>query len=104
MKQISTTREIDFIINTTERRIYIQSTYAIPDKAKMKTYPFILAEDSFQKILVRGDSSGRWYDENGFLNIGIIDFLLDKAIFQGPCNYSITASPSVFIATVTALS
>ena len=69
-----------------------------------ETYPFILAEDSFQKILVCGDSSGRWYDENGFLNIAIIDFLLDKAIFQGPCNYSITASPSVFIATATALS
>jgi uncharacterized protein len=28
-------------------------------------------------IIVRHDIRKRWYDDNGILNIGIIDFLLD---------------------------
>ena len=81
-KRSSITREIDFIVNTQGRRTYIQSAYAIPDEAKMaaETCPFQLTGDSFGKILVRGDISRRWYDDKGVLNIGIIDFLLDKSL------------------------
>ena len=81
-KQSSVTREIDFVVNTKGRRTYIQSAYAIPDETKMaaESYPFQLTGDSFDKIIIRGDISKRWYDDKGVLNIGIIDFLLDKSI------------------------
>ena len=81
-KQSSVTREIDFVVNTKGRRTYIQSAYAIPDETKMaaESYPFQLTGDSFDKIIIRGDISKRWYDDKGVLNIGIIDFLLDKLI------------------------
>ena len=42
--------------------------------------PFSLTGDSFPKIIVRHDIRKRWYDDNGVLNIGVIDFLLDNSI------------------------
>lgn len=81
-KRTAVTREIDFVVNTRGRRTYIQSAFAIPDEAKMtsESYPFFLTGDSFGKIIIRGDISKRWYDDKGVLNIGIIDFLLDKSL------------------------
>ena len=34
----------------------------------------------FPKIIVRHDIRKRWYDDNGILNIGVIDFLLDDSM------------------------
>ena len=72
-------REIDFIATSGGKKTYIQSAYALPDEEKTATEkkPFSLTGDSFPKIIVRHDIRRRWYDENGILNIGIIDFLLD---------------------------
>ena len=36
--------------------------------------------DSFPKIIVRRDIRKRFYDENGILNIGLIDFLLSDNV------------------------
>ena len=44
--------------------------------AKMTT----ITGDSFPKIVVRKDIGKRWYDDNGILNINVIDFLLDKEL------------------------
>lgn len=41
-----------------------------------------LTGDSFPKIIVRHDIRKRWYDDNGIINIVIIDFLLDDNIIQ----------------------
>lgn len=75
-------REIDFIASKGSKKVYIQSAYAMPDaeKAETENKPFMLINDSFPKIIVRRDISKRWYDENGILNIGIIDFLLDDTV------------------------
>lgn len=75
-------REIDFVVNSGGKRTYIQSAYAIPteDKLKAELRPFALTGDSFPKIVVRKDIGKRWYDDNGILNISLIDFLLDKTI------------------------
>ncbi len=40
----------------------------------------VLSIDSFPKTIIRHDIRKRWYDENGVLNIGVIDFLLDDSI------------------------
>ncbi|MBR6647666.1 MAG: ATP-binding protein, partial [Clostridia bacterium] len=75
-------REIDFVVNSGGKRTYIQSAYALPndEKAEIENKPFQLTGDSFPKIIVRHDIRKRWYDDNGTLNIGIIDFLLDDNI------------------------
>ena len=81
-KPAAVAREIDFIAAVGGKKTYIQSAYALPDEKKAETEnkPFSLIVDSFPKIIVRHDIRKRWYDENGILNIGIIDFLLDEAI------------------------
>lgn len=75
-------REIDFIANSGGKKTYIQSAYTLETEEKMTTEnkPFSLTGDSFPKIIVRHDIRKRWYDDNGVLNIGLIDFLLDNSI------------------------
>jgi predicted AAA+ superfamily ATPase len=75
-------REIDFIATRGGRKTYIQSAYALPteEKAFTENRPFALTGDSFPKIIVRHDIRKRWFDDNGILKIGILDFLLDDRI------------------------
>lgn len=79
---VQVAREIDFIASRGNRKTYIQSAYALEneEKAAAENKPFALTGDSFPKIIVRHDIRKRWYDENGILNIGILDFLLDETI------------------------
>lgn len=75
-------REIDFIATSESKKTYIQSAYAMPTEEKMEAElrPFGLTGDSFPKIVVRKDMGKRWYNDKGILNIGLIDFLLDKGV------------------------
>ncbi|MDD4012419.1 MAG: ATP-binding protein [Sphaerochaetaceae bacterium] len=75
-------REIDFIVNGSGKRTYIQGAYAIDteEKRRTETRPFSLIGDSFPKIIVRKDIGKRWYDDEGILNIGLVDFLLDDSV------------------------
>ena len=77
-------REIDFVATQggCGKKVYIQSAYAMsdPEKAAQELLPFSLTGDSFPKIIVRKDIGRRWYDDLGYLNINIIDFLLDDNI------------------------
>lgn len=75
-------REIDFVASKGGKKVYIQSAFALPTEEKSLTElkPFSLTGDSFPKIIVRGDIKKRWYDDNGILNIGITDFLLDENV------------------------
>ena len=70
------------IINDGGKRVYIQSAYALETEEKQRTElrPFGLTGDSFPKIIVRRDIGKRFYDDNGVLNIGIIDFLFDETV------------------------
>lgn len=79
---IKVAREIDFVVNSGGKRTYIQSAYALEteEKARAEMKPFSLTGDSFPKIIVRKDIGKRWYDDNGILNINIIDFLLDGSL------------------------
>lgn len=81
-RTVQVAREIDFVVNTGGKRVYIQSAYALHDdeKAATENSPFALTGDSFPKIIVRHDIRKRWYDDSGVLNIGIIDFLLDPTV------------------------
>lgn len=75
-------REIDFVATKGGKKTYIQSAFALPTQEKQETElkPFSLTGDSFPKVIVRKDIRKRWFDDNGILNIGLIDFLLDEAV------------------------
>ena len=79
---VRTPREIDFVVTSGGKRTYIQSAYAMETEEKMdlELRPFALTGDSFPKVVVRRDIGRRWYDDHGILNIGLIDFLLDKTL------------------------
>ena len=81
-QNVQVAREIDFIATRGGKKTYIQSAYALENEQKAITEnrPFSLTGDSFPKIIVRHDIRKRWYDENGILNVSILDFLLDDSI------------------------
>ena len=72
--------EVDFVANRGNERVYIQSAFSIPDDIKMDQEKTSLRhiKDSFPKIIVRMDTLNRWYDEEGYLHINLLDFLMDK--------------------------
>ena len=61
---------------------YLRKGIRIPtgEKAEVELRLFTLTGDFFPKIVVRKDIGKRWYDDNGILNINVIDFLLDKEL------------------------
>lgn len=71
--------EVDFVCNLGSRRYYIQSAYSIPDKEKkeQETRPFANIDDSFKKIVITGDMTPTYYNDDGILFMNIIDFLLN---------------------------
>lgn len=73
-------KEIDFVINDMDRRVYIQSAYEMSneDKANAELRSFMLTKDFFKKIVVRNDIPHHFYDENGFLHCSLVDFLMDR--------------------------
>ena len=79
---VQVAREIDFIAKLGGKKTYIQSAFALDtdEKTATENRPFSLTGDTFPKIIVRHDIRKRWYDDNGILNIGILDFLLDDAL------------------------
>lgn len=72
--------EIDFVVNRHDERLYIQSAYALPTTEKMDQEQASLLQvaDGFRKIIVAGDHYSSGYDEDGFLTIGLYDFLLGR--------------------------
>lgn len=72
--------EIDFIASMGNQKYYIQSALNIdnPEKKKIELRPFNSTNDFFKKIIITKTFLKPYYDENGILNIGILDFLLDK--------------------------
>ncbi len=71
--------EVDFICNLGNRRYYIQSAFAIPNKEKMEQEQNSLVhiDDSFKKIIVVKDRIKLWRNEKGIVVMGIMDFLLN---------------------------
>ena len=76
-------REIDFVVNDGDRRIYIQSAYQIDTEHKENTemQSLKLTGDFFKKIVIRMDISHNYYDNNGFFHCNLIDFLLGEVAF-----------------------
>lgn len=84
-KQEHVRREIDFVVNTAKRRVYIQSAFAIPDeeKRRQETAALKKAGGFGRKIVVTGGSEKPWTDEDGILTVGVIPFMLDRSFVEG---------------------
>ena len=73
-------REIDFVVNDNDRKIYIQSAFRMDDSqkedAEMKS--LTLTGDFFKKVVIRMDIPHNYYDDNGIFHCNLIDFLLER--------------------------
>ena len=77
----NTQKEIDFVVNSADKRIYIQSALQLNDKEKENSElnSLLLAKDFFKKVIIRMDIPHNFYDSNGIFHCNFIDFLLGKA-------------------------
>ena len=74
-------KEVDFVVNDNDRKIYIQSAVRIDDEEKesAELSSLMLTGDFFKKIIIRMDIPHNFYDDNGIYHCNLIDFLLGKA-------------------------
>lgn len=73
-------REVDFVAEKNDKRLYIQSAFLIDnaDKLKQEKTSLMKTKDAFPKIIISKFTSGSSYDEDGVLHVGLFDFLLGK--------------------------
>ena len=71
--------EIDFVVNSGSKRVYIQSAFSLADeeKRRQEMLPLLRTGDFFKKIVVTSGNAKPHLDDNGILITGIIPFLLD---------------------------
>ncbi len=83
-REIRKQLEIDFIASMGSKRYYIQSAYAIPDEEKYRqeTKSFDKAKDSFKKIIIVEKSMKPRRDDNGYVMMGVKEFLLDAGSLE----------------------
>ena len=79
-KKVRKQLEVDFVVNQFNKRYYIQSAFALPDREKFEQEqaPLVKIPDSFKKIVVVGNHSPIWRNEKGITFMGIYDFLLNE--------------------------
>ena len=79
-KKVRVQLEVDFVVNKSHRRYYIQSALDIsdPEKRKQEIDSLMRIDDSFRKIVVVRDDIIPWHDEKGILYIGVEQFLLNE--------------------------
>ena len=72
-------KEIDFVANFGNKRLYIQSVYEMNNQEKMvsETDSLKLTKDFFKKIIIQKDIPESYADSDGIYHYNIIDFLLN---------------------------
>ncbi len=73
-------REIDFVVNDADKKIYIQSAFRVDTdiKESSELASLMLTRDFFKKIVVRMDVPHSFYDDNGIFHCNLIDLLLGR--------------------------
>lgn len=71
--------EVDFVVNKSSARIYIQSALAMPDREKeeQEQASLLNINDAFRKVIIVGGYHIPHYNDNGVLITGLFDFLQD---------------------------
>lgn len=73
-------KEIDFVANDADKKIYIQSAFRMDTDKKeaSELSSLMLTKDFFKKIIVRMDIPHHFYDDNGIFHCSLIDLLLER--------------------------
>lgn len=73
-------KEIDFVVNDADKKIYIQSAFQMDTEKKESTEltSLLLTKDFFKKVIVRMDIPHNFYDDNGIFHCNLINVLLDR--------------------------
>lgn len=73
--------EVDFVVNRSSERVYIQSALMMPDREKeeQEQASLLNINDTFKKMIIVGGYHIPHYNENGVQLIGLYDFLLGNA-------------------------
>lgn len=73
-------KEIDFVVNDADKKIYIQSAFRMDTdkKESSELASLTLTKDFFKKIIVRMDIPHSFYDDKGIFHCNMIDLLLDR--------------------------
>lgn len=73
-------KEIDFVVNDADRKIYIQSAFQMDTEQKESSElaSLLLTKDFFRKIMIRMDIPHHFFDESGILHCNLLDFLLNR--------------------------
>ena len=73
-------KEIDFVANDADKKIYIQSAFRMDTEKKESSElaSLMLTKDFFKKIIVRMDVPHNFYDDNGIFHCNLIDLLLGR--------------------------
>lgn len=76
--------EIDFVANNGVDKYYIQSAYALPneEKREQELASLKMIDDAFRKIIIVGDDIATYTDENGFLVMGLFQFLRNSDVMS----------------------
>lgn len=84
-KSVRKELEIDFVVNSGFRRVYIQSALNVDDHDKLENEirPFRKSDDFFRRIVVTGGNERLWQNAEGVVFVGVIPFLLDPAVVMG---------------------
>ena len=74
-------KEIDFVVNDADKKVYIQSAFRMDTEKKESSElaSLMLTKDFFKKIMVRMDIPHSFYDDNGIYHCSLIDLLLGRA-------------------------
>ena len=79
-KEIRKYYEVDFIATLGSKKCYVQSAYDIPSEEKwtQESKPLRKIDDSFKKIIIVRNPVVSRYNEEGFMIMGLLDFLLNE--------------------------
>ena len=72
--------EVDLVANLGSKRYYIQSAFAMSgeEKTEQEIQSLKRKDDSFKKIIIVKDDIKVRRDNNGFVTMGVFDFLLNE--------------------------
>ena len=75
-------KEIDFVVNQGDKRLYIQSAWQMntDEKIKAELDSLKLTKDFFAKIIIQNDIPSHFIDDDGILHCNLIEFLLHPEI------------------------
>lgn len=73
-------KEIDFVVNNADKKLYIQSAFRMDTTQKETTElaSLMLTGDFFKKVVVRMDIPHSFYDDSGIFHCNLIDMLLNR--------------------------